>query len=345
MRCERELLSYWVVAPGRGELRRELLPDPQRDGTCIVHAEFGTVSAGTERLVGSGLVPEGCEAQMACAHMCGSFALPVKYGYSVVGRAMNGPLVGERVFLMHPHQTRMHVEPERLQVLPPAVPSTRAVLFPNLETALNAVWDAELQGGERCAIVGAGMVGLLIAFAMREESACSVDLVEASAARREEAQALPWVAACVRPEDCAASSYDVVFHCTGKPGVVDFALGLVGFEGRMLELSWFGQQAVTLQLGDEFHYLRKRLIASQVAHVAPAKRQVLGRAGRSRRVLELLESEELDALVGPELPFLELPAYMDSLYRGEAAPLAPLLVYGGGESRAGLGTMEQRCTP
>ncbi|PIE20152.1 MAG: hypothetical protein CSA65_00025 [Proteobacteria bacterium] len=113
----------------------------------------------------------------------------------------------------------------------------------------------------------------------------------------------------------------------------------------MLELSGFGRQRVTLQLGPEFHNLRKRPIASQIAHLAAAKREEFGYAGRRRRVFELPESESLDKLLGPQIPFFDLPTSMHTLYRGEAASLAPLLVYGGGDTDAGQGSRKPECTP
>ena len=48
--------------------------------------------------------------------------------------------------------------------LPDGVPPARAVLAANMETALNAVWDAAPGPADRIAIVGAGVVGALVAF-------------------------------------------------------------------------------------------------------------------------------------------------------------------------------------
>jgi threonine dehydrogenase-like Zn-dependent dehydrogenase len=45
--------------------------------------------------------------------------------------------------------------------LPEGVPPGRAVLAANMETALNAVWDAAAKPGERAHVVGGGVVGCL----------------------------------------------------------------------------------------------------------------------------------------------------------------------------------------
>ena len=47
--------------------------------------------------------------------------------------------------------------PSRAKKAPPATPSACAVLAPNLETAINVVWDAGIGVGDRVAVVGAGV--------------------------------------------------------------------------------------------------------------------------------------------------------------------------------------------
>ena len=47
--------------------------------------------------------------------------------------------------------------------VPDAVPTHRAVLAANMETALNILWDAAPLAGERMLVIGAGVVGLLAA--------------------------------------------------------------------------------------------------------------------------------------------------------------------------------------
>ena len=46
--------------------------------------------------------------------------------------------------------------------VPDAVPTPRAVLAANMETALNLLWDAAPLAGERMLVIGAGVVGLLL---------------------------------------------------------------------------------------------------------------------------------------------------------------------------------------
>ncbi len=48
-------------------------------------------------------------------------------------------------------------------MVPDNVPPQRAVLAANMETALNAVWDGAPGPADRIAVVGGGVVGLLVA--------------------------------------------------------------------------------------------------------------------------------------------------------------------------------------
>ena len=76
-------------------------------------------------------------------------------------------LVGRAVFALYPHQTLFNVPADAVVPLPDEVPPQRAVLAANMETALNAVWDAAPGPAGRIAVVGAGVVGALVAISVR----------------------------------------------------------------------------------------------------------------------------------------------------------------------------------
>jgi threonine dehydrogenase-like Zn-dependent dehydrogenase len=317
--------AYWVLAAGRGALRQHALTPPAA-GEVEVAARFSGVSCGTERLVGRGRVPASCAEVMACQGMQGSFTLPVLYGYSLVGEIEHGPEAGRRVFTMHPHQDRLVVARERLVPLPDDVPSARATLLPNLETALNAVWDAELRAGEPVAVVGGGAIGLLLTFVLATQHDGPCTLVEEAGERRAFAARLPWITNVVAPFDVAPGAHAVAMHSTATSSGLQTAIDAVGFEGRVLELSWYGDEPVRVQLGGSFHHARKRLLASQVATIAPSHRAA-GHAARTQAVLRLLADPRLDTLHGEPIPFAELPTFFARLYVGAATEPCPLVRY------------------
>ena len=135
--ADRNASGFWIAGPGKGELRPECLPDPH-PGYSLVRALASGVSRGTEALVFAGRVPPGQFEAMRAPLMEGTFPFPVKYGYSLVGERDGGG----RVFVLYPHQDRCLAPDAMCVPVFDAVPTRRAVLAANMETALNIFWDA-----------------------------------------------------------------------------------------------------------------------------------------------------------------------------------------------------------
>jgi len=114
--------SFWVAAPGRGEIRSEPGRNPE-ENEVAVRALASGVSRGTEALVFQGRVPESQYAIMRCPFQSGDFPGPVKYGYASVGIREDG---GGRVFCLHPHQDRYVVPADMVVPVPDDVPDGRA---------------------------------------------------------------------------------------------------------------------------------------------------------------------------------------------------------------------------
>jgi NADPH:quinone reductase-like Zn-dependent oxidoreductase len=319
----RSTTGYWITAPGKGTLRQVELPAPG-DGEVLLHAICTGISVGTERMIGRGHAPASCSEAMACQGMQGSFALPLLYGYSFVGVVAGGPDAGRRAFVMRPHQCHAIAARQELQWLPNAMPSARATLFANMETARNAVWDAALTGNEKVMVIGAGAVGLLIAFILAQEHHGTVVLVERDATRQKAARALPWIDAAIAPEDAEPGSFAHAFHTSATATGLQLAIDAIGFEGQVTELSWYGDQAVSLQLGQSFHHQRKRIVASQVGTIA-ASHRAAGFGARADAVMQLLSDSRLDALLGDAIPFAELPKAFAAIYAGAATAPCPIV--------------------
>jgi threonine dehydrogenase-like Zn-dependent dehydrogenase len=303
--------AFWVTAPGQGEIRSERLRPPG-PGEVQVRAIYSAISRGTEALVFRGEVPASERARMRAPYQGGEFPAPVKYGYSSVGVVEGGASehCGRTVFCLYPHQTRYVVPVDAVLPLPEAVPAARAVLAANLETAVNALWDAPVLPGDRVAVVGAGVVGCLVAWLAGRVPGCRVELIDVDPARAPVAAAL---GVGFAPPCRAAGEVDLVFHASGNPAGLATALGLAGFEAHVVELSWYGDRLAALPLGEAFHARRLALVSSQVGHVAPARRARRTRRERLGLALELLRDDRLDTLLGAETPFEELPRLMARL--------------------------------
>lgn len=303
--------AFWTIGPGQGELRGETLPSPGPN-EALVRTLASGVSRGTESLVFAGRVPASQYAVMRCPFQAGDFPFPVKYGYSAVGIVEAGPpaLVGRRVFCLHPHQDRFLAPAAMLHAVPDAVPTRRAVLAANMETALNIAWDAMALPGERALVIGAGVIGLLAAHLLARIPGVTLTVIDADAGKARIAAALGLAFAA--PADAPAEA-ELIVHASGSPDGLALALVRAGFEARIVEASWFGDRVVPLPLGEAFHSRRLRLISSQVGAIATPMRGRRSHAERLALALALLDDARLDALLDGPTPFADLPATMARL--------------------------------
>ena len=316
-------LAFWTVAPGRGELRRETLP-PLRDGDVLVRSLYSAISRGTESLVFRGEVPPSEYQRMRAPFQQGDFPAPVKYGYINVGVVEAGcgaqaqALVGRRVFCLYPHQQAYVVPATAVVALPDAVPSARAVLAANLETAINAVWDASPTLGDRIAVVGSGVLGALVAWLCARIPGTEVELIDLDPSRAALATAL---GAGFALPDGARGNCDLVIHASGAPAGLARALELAGDEATVLEMSWYGQRSVALALGEAFHVRRLTLRSSQVGRLPPRQAPRWTYRRRMELALSLLVDSLPDVLISGESDFASLP---DTLQRLSSAPAGAL---------------------
>jgi NADPH:quinone reductase-like Zn-dependent oxidoreductase len=317
--------ALWYVGPGRAELQEEAIAAPE-PGQVQVRALFGAISRGTERLVHAGRVPESEYDRMRAPFMGGTFPFPVKYGYATVGRVEAGAaeLRQRIVFSLHPHQSLFTLSAQAVLPVPEDVPPPRAVLAANMETALNAVWDGAPGPADRIAVVGGGLVGLLVAYLCARLPGAEVTVVDIAATRAKLAHA---VGARFTTPDGAPRDCDLVFHASGTAGGLATALRLAGEEAPIVELSWYGSGDVAAPLGEAFHSRRLRLISSQVGTVAPSHRSRWTRQRRLAAALALLNEPALDALLAPAMPFEELPAKLPAVFGADSNVTCPLIRY------------------
>ncbi len=317
--------ALWYSAPGVADIRQEALAPPAAD-EVRVRALFGAVSRGTEALVLAGRVPMSEFERMRAPFMAGHFPFPVKYGYATVGRIEAGAeaLRGRTAFTLHPHQNFFNIPASAAVVLPDNLPPQRAVLAANMETALNAVWDAAPGPADRIAVVGAGVVGSLVAYLCGRFPAAEVTLVDINPARAELAKTLG--VGFARPES-AKGGCDLVVHASGNPAGLTTALALAGEEATVLEMSWYGDAPVTAPLGGPFHSRRLRLISSQVGQIAPSHRPRWSHGRRLAAALALLTDARLDALLAPPVLFQDLAQRLPEILDARNGILCQLIAY------------------
>jgi threonine dehydrogenase-like Zn-dependent dehydrogenase len=309
--------QFWIRSPGLGEIVAAPL-SPRQEGEVLVRALYSGISRGTEALVFRGEVPASQHQAMRAPFQEGSFPGPVKYGYSSVGEVVQGPngMVGRPVFCLYPHQDVYCVPAASVCPLPPGVPAARAVLAANMETALNATWDARAAPGDRIVVIGAGVVGLLVAWLVQRTAGADVLVHDIDAGRARVADALDLRFTLESP---AGADADLVVHASGSESGLCTALETAGVEATVLELSWYGTRPVSLPLGEAFHSRRLTLKSSQVGRIPPDRAPRWTHRRRLTKALELLLDPRLDVLISGESAFEDLPGTMAQLSRSPGA--------------------------
>lgn len=336
-------------APREVEVVREEL-DPPASDEVQVQTEYSAISPGTECLVYEGNAPRHLETDASIdALKDGTFSYPLSYGYACVGTVERvGTGLGEEwkgahVFGFQPHVSRFVTSPESLVRLPTDVESTDAVLIPSVETAVNFVMDGRPVIGERIVVFGLGVVGLLTTRLLSSYPVSSLVTVDSLASRRRssldmgatesvpdtdgnlDAEITPDSSSEERPGRPARRA-DLVYELTGDPSILNDAIELTGFGGRLVVGSWYGTKSAPVNLGGHFHRSRMRIVSSQVSTIAPEHR---GRWTKSRRmsvVLDLLPEISPGRLISHRYDVEEAPAVYEKLSANQPM-LQPIFVY------------------
>ncbi|HKY40868.1 MAG TPA: zinc-binding dehydrogenase [Polyangiaceae bacterium] len=301
--------ELWFMGPHAVELREASGPAPLAPGQVRLRALASGISQGTELLLYRGEGPTPFDPSLDAS---GAPTYPRRYGYAWVGQVVesNSPLlsVGVRAFALAAHGDEHCLDAARARRLPEDVPTERAVLAANLETAVNVVWDGGIGLGDDVVVLGGGVVGLLSGLLARLGGARRVRLVEPSEARRRLAHELGFDAALGLEQSLQSADADVVIEASGNPASLDQAIACARQEGLVVVASFYGQRVAPVSFGAEFHRRRLSLRASQVSTIPAERAAGWSLARRFELVSELLGDARLDALLEPALSFDEAPA-------------------------------------
>jgi threonine dehydrogenase-like Zn-dependent dehydrogenase len=238
-----------------------------RDEDLLTSRLMG-ISAGTERHILLGHM-EGLTADPVQDCSLENFSFPLRYGYINIAEDQRK----NRYFAFFPHQTHF-CKSEALHLpIPEDISDEDAVFLANTETAVSIAHDVHLRLGENILIIGAGVIGLLLAEILILNGAGNVfvaelnpykkHLVESTGALFIDASQDGWHQNLLDQ----GIPVDIGVNTSASSAPLEKLMRLLPKEGTIVEASWYGNQDARLPLGGDFHRKRLRLVASQVSYL------------------------------------------------------------------------------
>jgi 2-desacetyl-2-hydroxyethyl bacteriochlorophyllide A dehydrogenase len=290
--------NYKIIfkAPYQVMVDEDEIPSPG-SRQVLVRSTKSAISAGTEMLVYRGQFPGNILIDETIPGLEKPMNYPLHYGYSLVGEVIKigegvpESFIGKRVFIFSPHQTYTVISHEKVIVIPDEIADLNALFYPNMETAINLVQDSNPMIGEKSAVIGLGIVGLLTIALLQRFPLDHLIAVEKLEFRQVFARELgieevygpesyAEVSRKFKSEDNKQTGFDLVIESSGSPAGLQLAIDMARFSGRIVVGSWYGNKPVQLELGSRFHRQRLQLISSQVSTISPG---LMARWDKSRR--------------------------------------------------------------
>lgn len=297
-------LALHFTAPYEVRVQEERLPAPEA-GQVLVRTLVSAISSGTELLMYRGQAPDDMPLDETIGALQERQGYPFKYGYAAVGQVIEvgegvAPTwLGKTVFAFHPHESHFVSSTADVIPIPAGLSFEEATFLPNMETAVGFLMDGRPLIGERVAVFGQGIVGLLTTALLARMPLNALVTIDKYPLRREASLALgahmsldPEAQETIDElmpspvEEQLGSGIDLTYELSGNPSALDQAIAITGFDGRVVIGSWYGRKRADLELGGSFHRSRIQLLSSQVSRLAPA---LTGRWTKARRLQVALE--------------------------------------------------------
>ena len=222
-------------------------------------------------------------------------AYPLAYGYSLVGRVVQcgsavkdaKNLIGRLVFTFSPHATSVVAERSAVHLVPNGIEAEDAIFMPSVETALSIIHDAHIRLGEKVAVFGQGLIGLLVTAILCATAPHRLDLKAPCCPNnikhnlgtvttfdaipsRLAASAAMGASQALTPDNAVGSGpFDVAIEVSGNSRALQAAIDNTCNHGRLIIGSWYGNADVSLKLGIDFHRSHKKIVTSQVSEIRP----------------------------------------------------------------------------
>ncbi|HMY41247.1 MAG TPA: zinc-binding alcohol dehydrogenase, partial [Marinagarivorans sp.] len=220
--------------------------------------------------------------------------------------------------------------------VPAGITAEQAVFLANMETAVSLVQAGAPAIGEKIAVIGLGVVGLLLAQLLKQFPSHRLIGLDKLSARRAAAKGVG-IHDLVDPSDkgqwqslltqLMPEGADLIYEISGNPAALDYACALAGFSSRIIIGSWYGNKPCAVNLGGAVHRNHIQLISSQVSRIAPA---LSGRWTKQRRfklAWDMIRLIQPQTLIDRRAPLKSAPDIYRQLDEQPDAIVQPIFVY------------------
>ncbi|HEY6528278.1 MAG TPA: zinc-binding alcohol dehydrogenase [Cellvibrionaceae bacterium] len=286
--------QLWFHRAKQIEVRATQLA-PLQPGEILVTTECSAISVGTELLAYRNQLPTDICLDSQIAHLNHSVEFPLRYGYACVGLItakgadVNDNCLGKRIFAFEPHCSHFIARADQVISVPADITAEQGVFLANMETAVSLVQQGAPNIGEKIAVIGLGVVGLLLAQLLKQFPCNRLVALDKLSSRRAIAEAAG-IDDLIDSSDqtqwrnlkaqLAPQGADLIYEISGNPAALNLAFELTGFSSRIIMGSWYGDKPCQVNLGGAVHRNHIQLITSQVSRIAPA---LTGRWDKQRR--------------------------------------------------------------
>ncbi len=342
--------QLWFTNPRAVEILEQRLP-PLESGKMLVKSLCSAISAGTEMLVYRGQLPTDIALDASLTALQQQAAYPLQYGYACVGRVeqigagVDAAWLTKQVFSFQPHASHFIATPDQLIALPEDVEPEAAVFLANMETAVNLVLDGNPALGERVAVLGQGIVGLLLSSILARFPLAQLLALDEIGKRRNYAE---WLGvhrtfdpksdmqiaelkdALRLPVELSATpnaGADLIYEVSGAPEALNLAIELCSYSGRIVIGSWYGNKSAAVQLGGAAHRNRIKFISSQVSSIAPELSGRWDKARRFQQAWQMIRRVKPQALISHRIPIDQAADIYELLDQAPEQVLQAIFIY------------------
>lgn len=279
---------------------------------------------------------------------------PSQLGYDWVGRVIEigadvaNFQVGDLVHLPFAHrethtfaataQTALGAIP----TLPAALSPERAIMLALAGVALQAVHDAHIKLGDRVAVFGLGVIGLLTVQLARLDGASWVEGIDPLPIRRAAAEAVGadrvldptacdvgWEIKSEMPHQ--AAGVDVAIEISGHYAALQEAIRSVRMGGTVVAAGYYQGQGTALRLGEEWHHNRVTMVSSMGVWNCPHRDYPTWDRGRIHaQAAQLLATQQLktDGFITHQIPFERAAEAYELIDQRPEETIKVVLTYG-----------------